>query len=192
MKDARTRAEEYASKFPVKHIMSGLPERNYDEDLIDAYLAGDSDRERLMKEALDMAHSIGTQYRKAIVKALGMVHDEPKMTPHDAEIIIRSALEMVSVKAKGLDQTAPETYKKLKNDIATARADRQELVDCVLEMAEALLRLGKGGDSSLYKKPGAGGQDSYAGCPGGMRVADSAVLPHASLIQKLRKEREGV
>lgn len=33
-------AREYVEKYPIRHIMSGMIERNYDDDLLEAFTAG--------------------------------------------------------------------------------------------------------------------------------------------------------
>lgn len=58
-------------------------------------------------------------------------------------------------------------------------AEKEELLDVAMATL-AKLRL----DGSLWKRPGSGGQDRYAGMPPGMRIIDEA-------LQRIRAAREG-
>lgn len=107
MKDARTRAEE--SEANALRVPGGRFGRLY----VMGYLAGDSDRERLMKEELiKMTNS----YERAFQRFCE--------TKNEYEEIFKAWKKYEALSLE------------LSDELQAARADRQELVDCVLEMAD--------------------------------------------------------
>ena len=66
---------------------------------LETELSEKDDRIKKLEQALDMAHSVGTQYRQAIEEALNM-STRGKLSPHDAKILI---IEMIKLSQKKRD-----------------------------------------------------------------------------------------
>ena len=145
MKDAKTRAEEFIETtfdFSMLHSVSAEMSR---QDFLKCYLAGDSDRERLMKE------EEGKWIRDISESYASLVADQ--------------------VRDKNAILVPEDVCEAVVYGFTIARADRQELVDCVLEMAKTL---------DLFSSED-GTDDPAWGC----------IEKHATLINRLREEKEG-
>jgi len=79
-----------------------------------------------LEQGLDMSLLVSRQYREAIEESLNM-STRGKLSPNDAKILIKQVIEISQRKTKGLDETAPETYLKLKKEIAEKDAQIKQL-----------------------------------------------------------------
>ncbi len=86
------------------------------------------ERIKQLEQALDMAQLVSSQYRDVFFDCLNF-SSRGKLSPNDARAMLMHYIAMLSEKQKCLSETSPATYKKLKQEIETLRADREKLVE---------------------------------------------------------------
>jgi hypothetical protein len=103
-------------------------------------------RVKQLEQGLDMSLLVSRQYREAIEESLNM-STRGKLSPNDAKILIKQVIEISQRKTKGLDETAPETYLKLKKEIA----EKDALITKTRNDREAQYKLGCDTQADLNK-----------------------------------------
>jgi hypothetical protein len=71
----------------------------------------------LKTQALDMQKLISKEYKNVFCKVLNISNPENKLTPNDAEIILRQYIELIKSDKKDFKDHSPDTYLKLRSKI---------------------------------------------------------------------------
>lgn len=84
-----------------------------------------------LSQVLDMEKAVSKGYREVFFDCLNLSNRSSKLSPNDARFLLTQVLENLKKPAKGLNETSPDTYKKLKKEIETLKDRLKHEVEMV-------------------------------------------------------------